>query len=101
MEQIGRCCDVLMKATEKEIEHLEKKVREDSHLDSSVENVQIPMFKVLKMQWWKKEQEEAENKRSELESKVEESEGQMRAIQECMIVLNQFTRESNTSHKST
>ena len=59
------------------------------------------MFKVLKMQWWKKEQEEAENKRSELESKVEESEGKMRAIQECMIVLNQFTQESNTSHNST
>ena len=49
MEQIGCCCDVLMKAAEKDIEHLEKKVREDSHLDSSVENVQIPMFKVLEM----------------------------------------------------
>ena len=59
------------------------------------------MFKVIKMQWWKKEQEEAENNLPELESKVEESEGQMRAIQECMKVLNQFTRESNTSHNST
>mmetsp|Transcript_26415 Transcript_26415/g.29220 ORF Transcript_26415/g.29220 Transcript_26415/m.29220 type:complete len:1157 (+) Transcript_26415:57-3527(+) len=101
IEQIGRRCEVLMKAAEKEVEQLEKKLQENLHADTKVKNVQIPMFKILKAGWRKKEREEAEKKRSELESKVEETEEQMRTIQERMKMLNQFTRESNTSHNST
>ena len=96
-----------MKAAEKEVEHLEKSIREDAGMvseagltEGDLPPVDIPKFKVLRARWRKKEQEEAELKRIELESKVDEIEAQMREVQERMKVLNQYTREANSNMTS-
>jgi SLIDE len=100
-ELIGRRCEQLMKAAEKEVEQLEKKIREDSGLISEVGKksgevgIEIPSFKVLSAKWRRKEQDEAEKKRIELEAKVIEIEESMREIQGRMKMLNQYTREAN------
>lgn len=99
-DQIGKRAEVLMKAAEKEVEQIEKKFREDNALENVVEDLQIPMFKVLRQQWRMQEKEEAKKKRTELERNVAEIEEQMRAIQERMKMLNEFTRESNNSYDS-
>ncbi len=103
-ELVGRRCEQLMKAAEKEVEHLEKSIREDAGMvgelgqtESDQTPVKIPKFKVLRARWRKKEQEEAELKRIELESKVDEIEAQMREVQERMKMLNQYTREANSN----
>lgn len=106
-ELVGRRCEQLMKAAEKEVEHLEKAIREDAGLvseagqkEGDLAQVEIPQFKVLRARWRKKEQEEAELKRIELESKADEIEAQMREVQERMKMLNQYTREANSNMTS-
>ena len=106
-ELVGRRCEQLMKAAEKEVEQLEKAVLEDSDLngtkrrdENDPNHVEIPNFKVLRARWRRKEQEEAEQKRLELEEKVNEIEAQMREVQERMKLLNQFTREANSTMTS-
>lgn len=106
-EQVGRRCEQLMKAAEKEVEQLEKKVREDAGIivevginENEVPPIEIPKFKVLRAMWRRKEQDEAEQKRVELESKVEEIEEQILEVQERMKMLNQYTREANSSTMS-
>jgi len=100
-DQIGKRAEVLMKAAEKEVEQLEKRVREDNASNDMLEEVQIPMFKVLRKRWRMEDREQAKKKRAELENTVEEIEEQMRAIQGRMKMLNEFTRESNSSNGPT
>jgi hypothetical protein len=103
IDQVGRRCEQLMSAAEKEVEQLEKKVREDVGIvveegsTDPLPPIEIPKFKVLRARWRNKEQEEAEKQRIELEGKVEVIEEQMREAQERMKTLNQFTREANNS----
>ena len=98
VESIGKRCEQLMKAAEKEVESLEMKVRESNGFTGegdreSLPPVEIPKFKVLRAQWRRNAKEEAEKKRQELQSKVDEIEGQMQAVQERLKMLNQYTRE--------
>lgn len=104
---VGRRCEQLMKAAEKEVEQLEKRVREDEGIvvdentnESDLPPVKLPMYKELRRRWRKKEQDEAEKQRVELEAKVEEMEAQMREVQSRMKTLNQYTREAKSSISS-
>lgn len=106
IDLIGKRCEQLMKAAEKEVEQLEQKVREDAGIvveEGSTDPlplVEIPKFKVLRARWRKQEQAEAEKQRIELESKVEEVEQRMREAQDRMKTLNQFTREATNNMTS-
>ena len=111
-EVIGRRCEQLMKAAEKEVEQLEKRAREETGFlieeekkgetdgDWNVELplVELPNFKTMKSQMRCKVREEAELKRVELEGKVKEIDDQMVEIQERLKILNEFTRETASSH---
>jgi SWI/SNF-related matrix-associated actin-dependent regulator of chromatin subfamily A member 5 len=114
-ELIGRRCEQLMKAAEKEVEQLEKRVREESGLATGEENngnkdsvesddlpcalppVELPSFKVLRAQMRQRALREAAAKEKELEAKVEDIEEQIRNAQERFRVLNQYTRETEAS----
>ena len=108
-EAIGRRCDQLMKAAEKEVEQLEKKAREDAGLpveeekkDANGESkplapVKIPRFKEMRAQMRLKAKQEADTKMTELETKVEEIEEQVRRAQERLNVVNDFTKEASSA----
>lgn len=107
-ELIGRRCEQLMKASEKEVEQLEKRAREeagfmieeekkgenDGDWNTELHPVELPNFKTMRAQMRCKAREDAESKRVELEGKVKEIDEQMAEIQERLKILNEFTRET-------
>jgi SWI/SNF-related matrix-associated actin-dependent regulator of chromatin subfamily A member 5 len=111
-ELIGRRCEQLMKAAEKEVEQLEKRAREEAGIvveeekkgendgDGAIElpPVELPNFKIMRTQMHRKAQIDAEAKRVELEGKVEEIEDQMKEIQDRLKTLNDFTRETTANN---
>jgi len=122
-DMVGRRCEQLMKAAEKEVEQLEKKAREEAGMvveeekrednqtnaDSSVagENegsgkktselppIELPMYKVAQSRRRIEEKKAAESKRKELESKVEEIEEQMRQMQNKLKDLQEYNRDAS------
>lgn len=121
-ELVGRRCEQLMKAAEREVEQLEKKAREEAlnkeqelaldstnsaegerggdlntQSESGLPPFDLPKFKVAQAQKRINAQKEAESERKELESKVEDIEEQMRKIQERLKYLQEYTRENVTT----
>ena len=109
-ELIGRRCEQLMKAAEKEVEQLERKAREDAGLDTEDEKkcdgdgnsqaalspIALPKFKTLRAQKRSAAQREEEAERQHLEEKVLELEEQIRVIQDRMKKLNEYSREKTS-----
>ena len=111
-ELIGRRCEQLMKAAEKEVEQLERKAREDAGLVTEDEKnsdgdgdgdsqeraapppIALPKFKTLRAQKRKAAQREEEAERQQLEEKVLDLEEQIRVIQDRMKELNEYSRET-------
>lgn len=111
-ELIGRRCEQLMKAAEKEVEQLERKVREDAGLLTEEEKkgesdgegtvqaqppqpVELPDFRTLRVQRRLEAQREEEAEHQQLEGKVVEIEQQMQAIKDRMKELNEYSRETS------
>ena len=67
---IGKRCDQLMKAAEKEVEHLKKKFRVDGDVGEE-EDVQLPKFRVMKEMQRKQEEEAMEEEKKQMEAKIE------------------------------
>jgi len=111
-ELIGRRCEQLMKAAEKEVEQMEKRSREEAGIvveeekkgendidcNADLPPIELPSFKEMRIQMRRKAQLDAEAKRVELEGKVEEIEDQMKAMQGRLKALNEFTRETTVSN---
>lgn len=103
-DAIGRRCEQLMKAAEKEIEHIMKKLQDDAGLGSvGIEeekkevdqNVQItlPSYAEMKASQRQLEEEAAESEKKQLESKVDEIEGQIEEIQKRLKFLQKCGKE--------
>lgn len=113
-ELVGRRCEQLMKAAEKEVEQLERKAREDAGLVTEEEDkgesddegksqeraapppVDLPSFKTLRAKRRISAQREEEAERQKLEENVLELEQQMRVIQDRLKVLNEYSRETTS-----
>lgn len=108
VDVIGRRCEQLMKAAEKEIEIMTKKVKEDAGLiedekkdvglnDSKegklVPEVSLPRFKEVKQAKRRQAEEEIEIERKQLEGKVEDIESQMEEIQNRLAFLQKCSKD--------
>ena len=87
VEVIGRRCEILMKAALKEVEIIEKKVREDMGLPTEAEKgislppVTLPKFKDIQKNNRAIKMAKRENEKKDLETKVENLEHQIEEIQ--------------------
>lgn len=111
-ELIGRRCEQLMKAAEKEVEQLERKAREDAGMITEEEKkegsdgegnvqmqeplppIELPDFRTLRAQRRREAQREEEAKHQELETKVAEIDERVKEIRDRLKVLNEYSRES-------
>lgn len=103
-ELIGRRCEQLMKAAEKEVEQLERKAREDAGLITEYEKkgdsnaketaIELPDFKTLRTQRRVAAQQAEDAEQQQLEEKVFDLEQQIREVQDRMKVLNEYSRET-------
>lgn len=100
-----------MKAAEKEVEQLEKEVREGSgfvsgpeHENESLPPIELPPFRVLQKQRHDAQRSKAEKERKALEEKVADIESQIRAAEARLKALNDDSttavRESSISNES-
>jgi exonuclease VII small subunit len=96
VDLLARRCEQLMKAAEKEVEQLEKKVRELAGLptetpdsDESLPPIELPKFRVLQKQRLIEARIQAERDRKELEEKVAEIEVQIQLAQDRLKSLNE------------
>lgn len=106
---IGKRCEQLMKAAEKEVEQLAKKYtpvnaaeeNKDETIDDSLSRIKLPSFKAMK-EIEKKQQEEAnERERKQLESKVEDIESQMEEIQNRLNFLQKCSQQLEGTNRKT
>jgi len=87
VDVIGRRCEILMKAALKEVELLEKKVREDAGLPVEAGEgeilvpVKLPKFKDIQKEIRAKKIAEREKEKKNFEEKVEKLESQIERIQ--------------------
>jgi hypothetical protein len=95
VDLLGRRCEQLMRAAEKEVEALERRAREDSGLPTEPETegeelppIQLPKFRVMEKQRRLKKKAQAEIDRKQLKEKVDEIEIQMRQVQDRLKSLN-------------
>lgn len=102
IDQLGRRCEQLMKAAEKEVEQLEKAAREAAGIvcepDQDVKTlpvIDIPPFRVLQKQRHEAQRSKAEKERRELENKIAEIESQIRDAQGRLKALNDDTYAAN------
>lgn len=110
-EAIGKRCEQLMKAAEREVEQMEKKAREDAGLNAAAEEekktdseeqqplppVKLPPFRVMQAERRRKAEEDLAAERSQLEEKVEEIEGQIGEVQRRMKELQEYSRDTARS----
>jgi hypothetical protein len=96
VEQLARRCEQLAKAAEKEVEQLERKVREDAGLPVQPEKagdtlppIELPKFRDLQTRQRNEKREKITQDRHELETKVNDLESQIRDIQNQLQVLNE------------
>jgi hypothetical protein len=94
VDVIGRRCETLMKAALKEVEFLEKKVREDMGLPVealegvSIPPITLPKFKDIQKNNRAKKMAEREKEKKSLEEKVENLEQQIEEIQNRLKLLS-------------
>ena len=107
-EAIGKRCEQLMRAAEREIEHLERKVREetgmiveedDGDANGGVEEkllppVKLPMYKTIQAKKRAEAEGEYETQHNELERKVEDIENQIEEIQKRLRELEEPVSKS-------
>lgn len=101
---IGKRCDQLMKAAEKEVEQMMKKFRsENGNVDDSLSHTQLPKFKVMKEMQRKQEEEAIEAERRQIEGKVEGIENHMEEIENRLKFLQKCSKqfEGTTSRRTT
>jgi SWI/SNF-related matrix-associated actin-dependent regulator of chromatin subfamily A member 5 len=88
MEVLGRRCEHLMRAAEKEVEQLEKRAREEAGLPVEAEEgttlppIQLPSYKEMQLTLQLRNRQETKNEKKQLEQKVEEIETEIKQIQE-------------------
>lgn len=94
---IGRRCEQLMKAAEKEVEQLERKAREDAGLPVEPEEegvelppIKLPNFRQMQRQQRVAKQQQTETQRKQLEEKVDELEDQLRQVELRLKELNEL-----------
>jgi len=108
IDAIGRRCEQLMKAAEKEIEHMATKVREESLLVEEekkdncpnknmegefVPDIELPRFNEAKAARRRQAEEEIELERKQLEGKVEDIESQIEEIQNRLKFLQKCSKD--------
>jgi len=105
---IGKRCEQLMKAAEKEVENLVKKFNLESNLPEDEKKepygdlstqIQLPKFKVMKEIQLKQEEEAAEGERTQLEKKVEDIENHMEEIQNRLKYLQKCSKQIEGSSR--
>jgi SLIDE len=95
IDQLARRCEQLMKATEKEVEHLERKAREllglptEPNTGGVLQPVELPKFRVLQKQRHLEAKANAEKERKELEESLADIEAQIKQAQERLKLLNE------------
>jgi seryl-tRNA synthetase len=88
LDVMGRRCEYLMRAAEKEVEQLEKKAREEASLSVDVVDgkelppIELKPFKEMQRQRRLAKKKETETEKGQLEGKVDELESQMKEIQD-------------------
>jgi vancomycin resistance protein YoaR len=88
VDVMGRRCEHLLRAAEKEVEQLEKKVREEAGLPVEAEDgkelppVELKPFKEMQRQRRVAKKKETETEKQQLEGKVDGLESQMKEIQD-------------------
>lgn len=104
IDALGRRCEQLMRAAEKEVAHLEKEVREFEGLPTEPENegdvlppVTIPPFFEMKKRRILSAKTKAEEGRKELAAKVEDVAAQIKARQEELKALTHGTAYNGPS----
>jgi SWI/SNF-related matrix-associated actin-dependent regulator of chromatin subfamily A member 5 len=102
IDVIGRRCETLMKAALKEVEFLEKKVREDMGLPAEASEgviippITLPKFKDIQKNNRAKKMAEREKEKKSLEEKVETLEQQIEEIQNR---LKQLSKDPDSQKK--
>jgi len=96
VDLLGRRCEQLMRAAEKEVEALETKARENAGLLSQpvkegdeLPPIQLPKYRVMEEQRRRDKRAQAEIERKQLAEKLEEIEIQMRQAQNRLKSLNE------------
>lgn len=104
-EQVGRRCEQLMKAAEKEIEQLEKDARDRAGLPTEAGEgeklppIELPRFRVIQDQIVHSQQEKIEREKKELESKVHDLASQIQSLQNRIKSLNEVAQEPQRMKK--
>ena len=113
VEAIGRRCEQLMKAAEREVEAMEKKVREqeasntgeEEKKEASAEDLtpidpaKLPRFREIRAMKRKEAEQAVLEERKQLEKKVEDIETQMEAVQKRMKELQKYAKENVSKSK--
>eukprot|EP00980_Cylindrotheca_fusiformis_P004471 scaffold953_cov141-Cylindrotheca_fusiformis.AAC.15 len=94
MDALGRRCEHLMRAAEKEVEQLERKAREEAGLPVEAEEgttlppIQLPSYKEMQRTLRSRKRQETETEKKNLEQKVEEIEAEIKRTQERLKQMN-------------
>jgi len=99
-EALGRRCEQLMRAAEREVEQLEKEAREGAGLIEEDVEIKLPTFKEAQEKKRAKALEEYKSEERRLEISIEEIESQMEQIQNRLKVLNEFSKDTSLSNSS-
>ena len=105
-ELMGKRCETLMRAAEKEVEHLERKAREDAGLPtepvegSELPPIKLPSFRVMQRQRLLAKKLETEKEKQQLEQKVEEIETKIREMQDRLKNLNKDIPDEQKENRS-
>jgi SLIDE len=96
VELLGKRCEQLMKAAEKEVEQLERKAREHVGLPvdpgqsgESLQLIQLPELSILRDQMQASRKEKVETERKQLEEKLSEVEKQIKDVQDKLKAINE------------
>jgi hypothetical protein len=108
---IGKRCEQLMKAAEKEVEHMVKKysvgnrsITEEEKKDTSndaMSQVKLPKFKIMRELERKQEEEAIELERKQQEKRVEDIENQMEKIQNRLKMLQKYSKQIEGNSRKT
>jgi hypothetical protein len=105
IDQLGRRCEQLMKAAEKEVEQLEKFAREAAGVKIETDQdvkalppIEIPPFRVLQKQRHDAQRLKVDRERRELENKIAEIEAQIHAAQERLKAVSDNALNSNREY---
>ena len=91
---IGKRCEQLMKAAEKEIEHMVNKFHKEKEITGdSMTRIKLPKFKVIKELQRKQEEEATEGERKQLEGKVVDIENIMESIESRLKFLQKCSNQ--------